>query len=59
MKLSRSHAAPLPDLAAVMRFVDSEISKIVAEISASRPAKPARKPHRSRARTAHRHSHAA
>jgi hypothetical protein len=45
---------------AVMRFVDDEMAKIVADIGANRPERPAGKPRSTRAKAAPRHAaHAA
>jgi hypothetical protein len=61
MKLSLEDPKPTsPELTAVMRFVDDEMAKIVADISAHRPERPAGKPRGARAKPASRQAaHAA
>jgi len=44
-----------PALAAVMQFVDAEIAKIVADIGATTPRKPAKAPHGVRAKALRHH----
>ena len=52
MKLSQQPKSAGPAVEAVMRFVDDEIAKFVADIGAHRLPGPARKP-RARAKLAH------
>jgi hypothetical protein len=60
MKRSRSRGVSVPSsLDAVMRFVDDEIAKIVAEVGAHRPPAPVRKPRPPRAKTTPAPVHAA
>jgi len=51
MKLSQQPNSASPAIEAVMRFVDDEMAKIVADIGAHRPPRPAIKP-RSRTKPA-------
>jgi hypothetical protein len=61
MKHSQEDPKPTsPAVDAVMRFVDDEMAKIVADIGANRPERPAGKPRSTRAKAAPRHAaHAA
>ena len=56
MKLSQQPPkSAAPAFMAVMQFVDAEISKIVADIAATRPHKPAKLPHSIRSKAPRRH----
>ena len=52
MKLSQQPKSVGPAVEAVMRFVDDEMAKIVADINAHRPPRPATKS-RAHTKTAH------